>query len=38
VRRLEGKPRQEEVARMLSGAKVTDEARAAARKLISEVL
>lgn len=38
VRRLVGKPRQEEVARMLSGAKVTDEARAAAGKLISEVL
>jgi DNA repair protein RecN (Recombination protein N) len=32
------RPRQEEVARMLSGAKVTDEARAAAGKLISEVL
>jgi DNA repair protein RecN (Recombination protein N) len=29
--------RQEEVARMLAGAKVTDEARAAAGKLISEV-
>jgi DNA repair protein RecN (Recombination protein N) len=38
VRRLDGRPRQEEVARMLSGAKVTDEARAAAGKLISEVL
>ena len=37
VRRLDGKARQEEVARMLAGAKVTDEARAAARKLISEV-
>ena len=30
VRRLDGKARQEEVARMLAGAKVTDEARAAA--------
>ncbi|ODT24515.1 MAG: DNA repair protein RecN [Kaistia sp. SCN 65-12] len=37
VRRLDGKARQEEVARMLAGAKVTDEARAAAGKLISEV-
>jgi DNA repair protein RecN (Recombination protein N) len=37
VRRLEGKARQEEVARMLAGAKVTDEARAAAGRLISEV-
>jgi DNA repair protein RecN (Recombination protein N) len=38
VRRLEGHTRQEEVARMLAGATVTDEARAAAGKLISEVL
>ena len=37
ARRLDGKARQEEVARMLAGAKVTDEARAAAGKLISEV-
>ncbi|MDC9825940.1 DNA repair protein RecN [Devosia sp. ZB163] len=37
VRRLDGKARQEEVARMLAGATVTDEARAAAGKLISEV-
>jgi DNA repair protein RecN (Recombination protein N) len=34
---LSGKTRQEELARMLSGAKVTDEARAAAGKLLSEV-
>ena len=37
VRPLDGKARQEELARMLAGAKVTDEARAAAGKLISEV-
>ncbi len=37
VRHLDGAARQEEVARMLAGAKVTDEARAAAGKLISEV-
>jgi DNA repair protein RecN (Recombination protein N) len=37
VRRLDGKARQEEVARMLAGAKITDEARAAAGRLISEV-
>jgi DNA repair protein RecN (Recombination protein N) len=37
VRPLSGPTRQEEVARMLSGAKVTDEARAAAGKLLSEV-
>jgi len=37
VRRLDGKARQEEVARMLAGAKVTEEARAAAARLISEV-
>lgn len=37
VRSLDGKARQEEVARMLAGATVTDEARAAAKRLISEV-
>lgn len=37
VRLLDDAARGEEVARMLAGAKVTDEARAAARKLISEV-
>ncbi len=37
VKPLSGKTRQEEVARMLSGARVTDEARAAANKLLSEV-
>jgi DNA repair protein RecN (Recombination protein N) len=37
VRRLAGKERQEEVARMLSGATITPEARAAAGKLLSEV-
>jgi len=37
VRPLAGVARQEEVARMLAGATVTDEARAAAGKLISEV-
>lgn len=37
VRPLDGPARQEEVARMLAGAKVTEEARAAAGKLISEV-
>jgi DNA repair protein RecN (Recombination protein N) len=37
VRPLDGPARQEEVARMLAGAKVTDEARAAAGKLLSEV-
>ena len=31
---LETGPRQEEIARMLSGAEITDEARAAARVLI----
>jgi len=31
---LEQGPRQEEIARMLSGAEITDEARAAARVLI----
>jgi DNA repair protein RecN (Recombination protein N) len=34
VRPLEGEERREEVARMLAGASVTDEARAAARRLI----
>ena len=38
VRQLDGAARQEEVARMLAGATVTDEARAAAGKLISEKL
>ncbi len=37
VRPLEGAARNEEVARMLAGAKVTDEARAAATRLLSEV-
>ncbi|MGB3027574.1 DNA repair protein RecN [Paradevosia shaoguanensis] len=37
VRGLDGENRREEVARMLAGAKVTEEARAAASKLISEV-
>ena len=37
VKPLEPGARQEEVARMLAGAKVTDEARAAASKLLSEV-
>jgi DNA repair protein RecN (Recombination protein N) len=37
VRALSGELRREEVARMLAGAKVTDEARAAASRLISEV-
>lgn len=37
VRALTGAARQEEVARMLSGAAVTDEARAAANRLLSEV-
>ncbi|HWA19021.1 MAG TPA: DNA repair protein RecN [Devosia sp.] len=37
VRRLDGAARKEEVARMLAGAKVTDEARAAAGRLLSEV-
>jgi DNA repair protein RecN (Recombination protein N) len=38
VRPLDGGSRQEEVARMLAGATVTEEARAAASRLISEVL
>lgn len=37
VKPLNGQARQEEVARMLAGATVTDEARAAAGRLISEV-
>lgn len=37
VRPLDAPARREEVARMLAGATVTEEARAAARKLISEV-
>jgi DNA repair protein RecN (Recombination protein N) len=37
VRPLDAPTRREEVARMLAGAKVTDEARAAATRLISEV-
>jgi DNA repair protein RecN (Recombination protein N) len=37
VRPLDEPARREEVARMLAGATVTEEARAAARKLISEV-
>ena len=37
VRPLDKAARREEVARMLAGAEVTDEARAAAGKLISEV-
>jgi DNA repair protein RecN (Recombination protein N) len=37
VKPLDVPSRQEEVARMLAGAKVTDEARAAASKLLSEV-
>jgi DNA repair protein RecN (Recombination protein N) len=38
VRPLDGTARREEVARMLAGAMVTDEARAAAGRLIAEVL
>jgi len=37
VRRLDGVARREEVARMLAGAKITEEARAAAGKLLSDV-
>ena len=37
VKPLDNSARQEEVARMLAGAQVTDEARAAANKLLSEV-
>ncbi len=36
IARLEGSSRREEVARMLAGATVTDEARAAAEKLIKD--
>jgi DNA repair protein RecN (Recombination protein N) len=35
VRALEPKQKQEEIARMLAGAEVTEEARAAASKLIA---
>jgi DNA repair protein RecN (Recombination protein N) len=37
VRPLDGEGRREEVARMLAGAQITDEARAAANKLLSDV-
>ncbi|MGV8832031.1 MAG: DNA repair protein RecN [Devosia sp.] len=37
VKPLDSAARQEEVARMLAGAQITDEARAAASKLLSEV-
>ncbi len=37
VRTLDGGTRQEEVARMLAGATITEEARAAAGRLISEI-
>ena len=37
VRRLDGAARNEEIARMLAGAKITEEARAAAGKLLSDV-
>jgi len=37
VRLLDDQARSEEIARMLAGAKVSEEARAAARRLISEV-
>jgi len=33
---LDGTARREEIARMLSGAQVTDEARAAAKRLVAE--
>jgi DNA repair protein RecN (Recombination protein N) len=36
VQQLNGDERIEEIARMLSGAQVTEEARAAARRLIAE--
>jgi DNA repair protein RecN (Recombination protein N) len=36
VKLLDDDDREEEIARMLSGAKVTDEARAAARRLLAE--
>jgi len=37
VRRLDGAARKEEIARMLAGATITSEARAAAGKLLSDV-
>jgi DNA repair protein RecN (Recombination protein N) len=37
VRRLDGPARKEEIARMLAGATITQEARAAAGKLLSDV-
>jgi DNA repair protein RecN (Recombination protein N) len=37
VHPLEGGTRREEVARMLAGATITEEARAAASRLLSEV-
>ncbi len=37
VRTLSGRARNEELARMLAGARITDEARAAAGRLLSEV-
>jgi DNA repair protein RecN (Recombination protein N) len=37
VKPLDGTTRREEIARMLAGARITDEARAAASKLMSEV-
>ena len=37
VQPLHGEPRNEELARMLAGARITDEARAAAGRLLSEV-
>jgi len=38
VKPLDSAARQEEVARMLAGAEITDEARAAANKLLSAVV
>ena len=37
VQRLDGKQRQEELARMLGGVELTREARAAAKRLLSDV-
>jgi DNA repair protein RecN (Recombination protein N) len=37
VETLDGPERKEEIARMLSGAKITDEARAAADQLIDGI-
>jgi DNA repair protein RecN (Recombination protein N) len=37
IRPLDGEGRREEVARMLAGAQITEEARAAASKLLSDV-